>query len=291
MTLLGSLFYFDHFLGCAPSVVFLSLCLAGACAWNTAGYQVAEASRARRIGLGLLAAASILVLISFVAAIHLAGWQRTVDYLFQSIERDGVSSKGGTWNLLQLSNIPMALAVIGIVTSFVGHGVPAGARETRSQRNLGLLLLAAAALLSAAMTWWSWPGAAAFGNPRWLAHSLRELATYPLTAVPIAAAAVLGTERWAAGIGHVRLKLSPPSVLLIAISLTMALTQWLLVARVDVLALAQRPPFAPHGLPIGYLLASHVFEHFLDFLFFAMLSGGLYAAIRGLACQRRLDRS
>ena len=47
--------------------------------------------------------------------------------------------------------------------------------------------------------------------------------------------------------------------------------------RADVLGMAQRPAFAPHGLSVPYLIAAHVFEHLLDFLLLALLAGGLYA--------------
>jgi hypothetical protein len=35
-------------------------------------------------------------------------------YSFQRIEGDGILSKGGNWNMLQLSNIPIALGTIGL---------------------------------------------------------------------------------------------------------------------------------------------------------------------------------
>ena len=59
--------------------------------------------------------------------------------------------------------------------------------------------------------------------------------------------------------------------------------QLVLLRNVDVLAIAQSPSFASNGLSILYLLCSHVFEHFLDFVLIVPLTGGIYALVRFLA--------
>lgn len=75
------------------------------------------------------------------------------------------------------------------------------------------------------------------------------MATCPLTGVPAALAAV-------------------------------ALLELAMLGDADPLAPAQRPGSAPEGLTIACLLAFPVFEHFLDFVCFAVLLAGLYALLR-----------
>jgi hypothetical protein len=206
LALLGSLFYFDHFLGCAPMVVFFALLLAGGGAYGSACPSLSAARRARRNGFVLLSAAAAL------------------------------------------------LAAAGAI--------------------------ALAAALSAALTLWSRPGLEAFRNPRWLAHSLRELATVPLTGVPVAIAAIVLLESALTGRSEWKIRLRWPPVVLLALAGAMALLELAMLGETDPLALAQRPRFAPEGLSIAYLLASHVFEHFLDFVWLSILSAGLYALLR-----------
>lgn len=141
--------------------------------------------------------------------------------------------------------------------------------------------------LSALLTISSWPGLGAFSNPRWLAHSLREMATYPLTGVPAAFAAVVLVEASLTGRSKWDIRFRWPSLALLALAGAVALLELAMLGDVDPLALAQRPSFAPQGLSIAYLLASHVFEHFLDFGWFAVLSAGLYALLRAQGSRKK----
>jgi hypothetical protein len=271
LTLAGSLFYFDHFLGCAPMAAVFALLLAGGCAYGGSAPAPSE-ERARRIGVALLGAAAVFFIASFAASVQLAGWERTLDYLFQRIERDGVLSKGGNWNQLQLSNVPIALGILSVALALT----PGRAGE----RLAAFATIGLAVVFSAGLTAWSWPGWQAFGNPRWLAHSLRELATYPLTGVPLAILAVVLVEYALTGAPHWRIRPRAPSLALLTLAAALAAFELAVLGETNVLAIAQRPAFAPQGLSLAYLLASHVFEHFLDFAFFATLASGVYALLR-----------
>ena len=77
--------------------------------------------------------------------------------------------------------------------------------------------------------------------------------------------------------------MSWPSLVLIVIALLIIGGEFILLRNVNVLAIAQRPSFAAGGLSILYLLCSHVFEHFLDFVLIGPLTGGIYALVRLLA--------
>jgi hypothetical protein len=273
LTLGGSLFYFDHFLGCSPMAAMFALCVAGGCALGSAGSAVTQPQRARRIAVVLLIGAAVFFVAAFVASVHVAGWERTQDYLYQRIERDGVTSKGGNWNQLQLSNVPVALGILSVCVALITGRGPA-------RRAGGLLSISLAAASSAALTVWSWNGWEAFLNPRWLAHSIREVATYPLTGVPLAMAGVVAIEYVVSGARRWTVRVGTPSAVLLGVALAMVSAQFILLEQTDVLAIAQQPSFAPQGLSLGYLLASHVFEHFLDFAFLGILAGGVYALLR-----------
>ena len=280
LTLLGSLFYFDHFLACVPMVTLFALSTAGGVALAARVPSDIGASGAAFLAAVLLAAAALLVLTAFFASLYTVGWQRTLDYALQRIERDGISSKGGSWNQLQLSNIPIALGTIGVAAAFLASFGTADAKKDLDLIPAGIACLGVAALLSVTLTAVNWCGWRSFFNHRWLAHSIREIATYPLTGIPIALCSVLLVENWISGIHTWAIVPRLPSLILVGMSLVLLGTQLILLRKVDVLAMAQKPQFAAAGFSVPYLLCAHVFEHFLDFVFIVPLTGGIYALLR-----------
>ena len=122
-----------------------------------------------------------------------------------------------------------------------------------------------------------------FLNPRWIAHSVREIATYPLTGIPIALISVLLVERYLSGLDTWLINPSSLSLIPISTGILILIGQLTYLNSTEVLAMAQKPSFARDGLSVFYLLFSHVFEHFLDFVFIAPLTGGVYALVRWLA--------
>jgi hypothetical protein len=282
LTLAGSLFYFDHFVACVPMIVVFALCTAGGFALTGQAPALGERPRAGRVAAILLGGSVLLVIVAFIASVQTVGWERTLDYALQRIERDGVLSNGGNWNQLQLSNIPIALGAIGLSYSILMFRADRGSKDVGVVTGGKICLGVALALMNAitALTFTEWQ---AFLNPRWMAHSLREVATYPLTGIPIALVAILLVERYLSG--HVAWQFEPRtlSLGLIGVSVLLVAGQLIYLNNVDVLALAQKPAFASGGLSVLYLLCSHVFEHFLDFVFIAPLTAGIYALIRWTA--------
>jgi hypothetical protein len=277
LTLLGSMLYFDHFVGCVPMAIVFALCAAGGVALTARVPADIADGRAGLAAAVLLGAALALVAAAFMASVGAAGWQRTIDYALQRIERDGVTSRGGTWNQLQLSNIPIALGAIGAGSALKvveSAGVPL------FPGGWACLLVAGAILVGMSLaTRFRW---ASFRNPRWLAHSMREVATFPLTGIPMALASVVLVERALSGPRAWAVHPGWPSLILLAGSAAIVAVELALVRGVDVLALAQRPAYASEQLSIPYLLAAHVFEHTLDFALIALASGGFYALVRSL---------
>ena len=192
LTLLGSVFYFDHFVAHVPMIAAFGWCAVGGVALT------ARVPRGVHLAFGaglaavlLLSAATVLVVLSFLASLFTVGWQRTIDYLLQRIERDGVMSKGGLWNQLQLSNVPIALGTIGLGSALrtVNSEYPA-LGDPRLFAG-GMVCIGAAAAVLVVMSMATWPRWRDFLNPRWLAHSMREVATYPLTGIPTALGSVV----------------------------------------------------------------------------------------------------
>ena len=282
LTLLGSVLYFDHFVACVPMVSVFALCSAGGMAL-TAHPLNRDAGNAGLAAFSLLAAAGVLVIGAFVASVLTVGWQRTLDYSLQRIERDGVTSKGGNWNQLQLSNVPIALGTIGIASALrlVNSARPIVFDASLFAGGAACLVAAAAIVVGMSVaTWCTWR---AFRNPRWLAHSMREVATFPLTGIPIALASIVIVEYGLFGPSPWAVQPRWSSLILIGLGALIVAIEFALVRNVDVLAIAQKPSFAAEGMSISYLLAAHVFEHVLDFVLIALLAGGLYALVCWLA--------
>jgi hypothetical protein len=283
LTLLNSLFYFDHFIACVPMITVFALCTAGGFALSIRIPSGAHTVRTTFMPIILLGSSVLLVLAAFVASIYTAGWQGTINYALQRIERDGIISPGGNWNQLQLSNIPISLGTIGISSTLVMWARAPSFQRKSSLIVGGVICLSVAAMLLVGISVLNWPGWQSFLNPRWLAHSIREVATYPLTGIPIALVSVVLVEHYLSGLDTWTVKLRWPSLILIIIAIGLIVGELILLRNMDVLAIAQRPSFAPNGLSIPYLLCSHVFEHFLDFILISPLTGGIYALVRPLA--------
>ena len=286
LSLFNSMFYFDHFVALVPMITVFSLCAVGGFTLAGRTRSDIDSSRAASVATVLLIGAVSLVCLAFLMSLYTVGWQRTLDYALQRIERDGVMSKGGNWNQLQLSNIPIALGIIGLSSAFL---IPA--RGPNSQRDAALITgamgcICLAAVLCIGVSILNWSGWQSFLNPRWLAHGIREIATYPLTGMPIALGSLLLVEHYLSGFKTWIFEPGLLSLILIGAGLTVTAGELILLSNVDVLAHAQRPSFAPGGLSIPYLLFSHVFEHFLDFVLIGPLTAGIYALIRLLALKQ-----
>jgi hypothetical protein len=282
-TLLASIFYFDHFVGCVPMITLFALCTAGGFLLNGRVSTNTDASRAKFIATVLLLGALLFVLLAFGASVYKVGLQRTIDFAFQRIERDGVISRGGTWNQLQLSNIPIALGALGVSVALLISPRYFGSTEDFRLVVGGIACIATAAILSITISTFNWPGWESFFTARWLAHSIREIATYPFTGIPIALASVMAVEYYISGLRTWDVQIHPLSLILIGMAIVIIAGELMLLRNVDVLAMAQKPSFASNGLSILYLLCSHVFEHFLDFIFISLLTGGIYALVHLLA--------
>ncbi len=108
----------------------------------------------------------------------------------------------------------------------------------------------------------------AITDPRYLAHSVRELATFPLTFFPIPAYFWLRSLSIDSTVpaSHATKFILPLAVL----AIPLLVYQAFIPLSAGIGDLAQRPSFASGNLPILYLLASHFFEHALDTVYFTL---------------------
>ena len=180
--------------------------------------------------------------------------------------------------MLQALLIPVYLAVVIVVFG----------RSIRPSPKGSIYLLSALGLFVSFGTYFNSGLMAAihkvWTDPRYLAHSVRELLTFPLVYYPVPlffmmkdADADPNTEKVPKGRDLTSLKIF---LLLCTVIFVAAIGyQSYIPLKQGIGELAQKPAFAKGGkLGIPYLLASHYFEHFLDAVYFSLLCLLLYGA-------------
>jgi len=267
--LLETTFYASHFLGHLPVLLALALLAAGS--WRSMSPPSPPPCRRARplaaVGLGLLLAGALAL-----AIVHF-GLADTVSFILQRRQRTDLEAAGGAWNL----HLPSTLLQLALIPVVVYLARWAFARPVEWSRR-GLALLGAALAAVIGMTWLVNPAPLAavaelWRDPRYLAHSVRELVTFAVTYYPLALAVLLAGEAPAA---RARRFGRGPDLLiagLAALFVAGFVDQVVVSLGHDIGELAQQPAFAADGrLSIPYLLASHFFEHVLDSLFFLLVT-------------------
>jgi hypothetical protein len=272
-TLLESVFYVSHFLGHVPVVTFLALYFTGV---TVSLIGPATGTHVRSwippaVGLLLLLASSVVL--SFIAF----GSDDTLGFLLQQKQSVVRYEQGGAWNLhfpstiSQLLLIPLTIILAG--RSF-GIAIQPDARGRRLVLISILFLFAFTWLVNAndlrvPLQIWS--------NPRYLAHSVRELLTFPLIFYPLSLYLFLKYSRPASTRTRFPLWAAPLAFLFIVLFTYQSVVS----LQAGIGNLAQKPAFAQGGnLSIPYLLASHYFEHFLDTVYFFLLCWLFYSLIQ-----------
>lgn len=267
-TLLETTFYASHFLGHIPVYLVLAALLAGSWSMLAGGDQRPPS---RRLLVGLGAALVVLLATSAAIAVSWFGADDTLRFVLQQRQRAAGAEPGGSW-ALHLPSTELQLALIPLVVAASSWWFAGELRPRR--RGLGLLLGAAGGILvMTLLTGGLGQLATVWLRPRYLAHSVRELATFPLLYYPVPLAV------WLERLPRRRPRCSPGRqtlVLLAGLAVVVAAGFAFQVAvslGAGIDTLSQRPPFAGgHPLGIPYLLASHYFEHVLDATFFVLVA-------------------
>jgi len=150
--------------------------------------------------------------------------------------------------------------------------------RTISMSRGGMPLIAAGLLLAAAMTRAAGGSALltiarVWGDPRYLAHSVRELATFPVTIFPPAMFLLLRSEPEPADAPKIDPRTWRWLAAGSAVFGVLLAYQVMVPLNAGLGGLSQKPAFAHGGhLSVAYLLSFHYFEHFIDIFFFAGLA-------------------
>ena len=287
-TLLQTIIYASHFLGHIPSLSVIAIMLTG----SVLTFQSSSQYAPPKSGVLVLSIACF-ILFSVILSIMLFGSEDTYSYILQQRQGVGNDVAGGSWNLHLPST--MTLFVLLPVYVFILKII---FRKAIVFNSGGIVYYFLAAVLVLGITsianrgsispvFWIWT------EPRYLAHSIRELVTFPLTFFPLALYYVfkrdLNPNPSITSVQRSKLLLfisilSGLAVLLVAYQIIIPLTQ-------GIGNLAQKPAFAHGGkLSIPYLVTSHFFEHVLDSIYFTLLSLVLWnAAMRRCQEQSNLE--
>jgi hypothetical protein len=280
-TLLEDIFYASHFLGHIPICIVLGLIFVGTylCLTEVDIDAIKHIKLQRQIFYMVL-----FLMLSIFISLWNFGSQDTWAFVAQKKQSLNVYTQGGAWNLHFPSSamlfllIPIYLFLGKIIFKKKIHLNSLGIAYI----NWGLILFLSFTLflnrhaLETVFTMWT--------DPRYLAHSVRELATFPLTYFPLPLFFFLRTEKSdTQGQMHANRGFRIFIFVLAVLFLWGLIYQIYIPLTVGVEDLAQKPSFAKGGkLGVPYLLASHYFEHFLDTIFFYFLCVILY----GLALRR-----
>lgn len=262
-----TLLYASHFLGHIP--VHLSLALYFVGVYKCMSEIRYEVIPLRNLYISLIFF-FILLILSWQISVKWFGIENTLDYIFQNKQSVITYEEGGSWNLhlpstlMQLFLIPVYIFVIKKLL---------GSKLTYSYDGVSLILFSLLFIIiitfivnqdviSSLKYIWT--------DARYLAHSVRELLTFPLTYYPIPLYVLL---KYSARTDD-KMDFSgiPKVIIIFALAFIVLLTYQSIVPLIEGIGnLAQKPDFAKDGtLSIAYLLASHYFEHFLDTIFFTL---------------------
>lgn len=236
-TLSQTVFYYDHFLRELP----IDTLLASAILWSysalaiPSGYALLDAS-VWRLGLGLFLMAVLW------GSLRAVGLRSTLDDLLQARETDARKGWGSHWQMHFLST-----AVLLVLLML--PGILLG--DAASQQAWTVALFSVFFALSVLFRC----GFGAITNPRWVLHGAREVFTY-FVIVALPAFLPLLDRRLS---GPLHFNIASLSAILVLTAAALYFASVFLDHRLNDVASSKRG--------IVYLLSSHFFEHFLDFVY------------------------
>lgn len=277
-SLIEDMFYASHFLGHVPVHTLLAFLFIGSYLCLTPpSMESSIPQKMRFIILSLV----LFLIVTFLFSLAYFGPEDTFAYVGQQKQSVVRYEQGGSWNLhipstmLQFFLIPV---YVYCVKSFMGSRVCANASGLTYVFFAALIFTIYTVflngnLLHAVHLVWT--------DPRYLAHSVRELLTFPIIYYPIPLYFIIigekGPNDWKEIAENTSVEYVIASFFLIFIA-GLAYQCWIPLTH-GIAELAQKPSFAKQGkLGIPYLLAAHYFEHFLDTIYFTLFGLMIYAA-------------
>jgi hypothetical protein len=285
-TFLQTMFYASHFLGHVPVHTVLAFIFVGVYISSTdfTGEKYVK-TRVRALFLLLF----IFLLLSVFISLTAFGHEDTFGFVFQRKQNIGVYATGGSWNL----HLPSTLLLFFFIPVYI-LGIKKLFKRNIDVNGKGLLYIIIGISFFSLFTAFlngniAGPFLSTWKDPRYLAHSVRELVTFPITYFPLPLYFILKGTRsnTISETGSTKKWLRYGVVLLTVTFLAGFIYQAYVPLSEGIGNLAQKPSFARNGrLGVPYLLASHFFEHFLDTIYFTLLCLLLY----GFALQRLYHR-
>jgi hypothetical protein len=269
---LKTLFYASHFLGHIPVLTVL--------AFLFMGYYLSLTGKIRNpyspeTNKKLAWVLIVFLILSLISSLAFFGFRETFDFIAGRTQGRGVTGDGGAWDLhlpslalliffipvylfslLNLFKVDLAPSPRGLTCLFTGFLLLAGFNYLFNRFDPMIL-----------MRIWT--------DPRYLAHAVRELATFPVTYFPIPLYFILKREKSSfRSSGEKKHRVLKVFLVIFSVIFLAGLLYAVWTALSGGIGeLAQKPAFAHGGqLGIPYLLASHYFEHFLDTVYFSLLS-------------------
>ncbi len=282
LTLLETTLYASHFLGHVPSLTIIAFIFA---VWHSTFAEDAVSNRKARLGWS--AAAGALLAVSLLGSLWHFGATDTWAFILQGKQSVSRNESGGSF----LLHLPSTLSLFVLTPLFILAAKWMTHRKVVWRPRITGKLLYAFGVTMALAVFFTNDARLVFHaltDPRYLAHSVRELATFPLTFFPIPAAFWLATEfpadaQLPAAVRRLVLGL-------LGLALPLLAYQTILPLQAGLQTLAQQPAFASDSLPIPYLLASHYFEHVLDTVYFTLVCFALIPPQK-LSSQRHIASS
>lgn len=268
-TFLQTALYASHFLGHIPVHTVLGFYFIGV--YLCMSDPLFE-DQTNKKGVVLLLGMILFLAASWFLSLKLFGAADTYSYIFQQKQSVVRMEEGGSWNL----HLPSTMMQFLLIPVFI-YAVKIFFRSKISWSRKGFTFIGSAFALCLFMTWLvndNFFSAISYVwiNPRYLAHSVRELATFPLIYYPIPLYFLLKNSERSEKKWEFR-QVSKWMMVLAVIFLVLFAYQVIIPLQVGIGELAQKPSFADGGeLSIAYLLSSHYFEHFLDSIYFSLFS-------------------
>ena len=263
LTFYQTLFYSSHFLGHLVVHISLSLLFVG----YYITFSKIEINRPEALKY-LILTVLFLVMI-FAHSMIVFGPENTFEYIFQERQGEFALNGSGSWNLHLVSTtsfifiLPLYLFIL---------------RNLFNQpvyfNSSGISLIAAGVILILVSTYFVNFDVASimvsvWKDDRYLAHSVREIATFTVTYFPLCCYLFIQYESNILSKPPPRFLIS--TLLLFALSIMAYQVYYPLTTGIE--NLSQQPQFTRgRPLSIPYLLASHYFEHFIDSIFFVLFS-------------------
>ncbi|MBS1266154.1 MAG: hypothetical protein MAG795_00119 [Candidatus Woesearchaeota archaeon] len=274
LTLLETIFTFDHFLGQLPMIFLFSFFIPGSFLLFGSEIDKGKLNKPKLKNLLLLLSfiAIVFLLVVFAASINRVGLDETIKAIFQFRENPTTYQYGGNWKMMFFSNIILFFSTL-LISAFVRVVLlkqqPKKQKLAKTYILIGIVIIILLSILFKI-------NMQVFTKPRWLAHSVRELLTNGLITFPL----VFGLFYFIETKYNKpkKLKKATPWLYFIFI-ITFVLVAYNLVAliNVDISGVAQAPDFAKQGkLSVPYLAFFHFFEHVLDYIYITILSSILY---------------